>query len=91
MSANLRAYSALNNLPQDLKDTMQEHLRLSFSSSDASDDQVGSLTVKRLVWFCVCAGHVYLCVYVCVCVCLCGCLCACVLPSTCPCFVSKWW
>ena len=41
LSSNLRAYSALNNLPQELKDTMQEHLRLSFSNSEASDDQVG--------------------------------------------------
>ncbi|KIY97752.1 Potassium channel AKT1 [Monoraphidium neglectum] len=51
MSANLRAYSALNNLPQDLKDTMQEHLRLSFSSSDASDDQDALLTSSRLELF----------------------------------------
>lgn len=40
LSANLKAYSALNNLPPELKETMQEHLRLSFSSSEASDDQV---------------------------------------------------
>lgn len=31
----------LNQLPAELKDEMQEHLRLKFNHQEASDDQVG--------------------------------------------------
>ena len=31
----------LNQLPAELKDEMQEHLRLKFNNQEASDDQVG--------------------------------------------------
>lgn len=34
------ACSLLNQLPPELKDEMQEHLRLKFNHQEASDDQV---------------------------------------------------
>lgn len=36
--------SMMNQLPSELKDEMQEHLRLKFNHQEASDDQVGALT-----------------------------------------------
>jgi hypothetical protein len=41
LSSNLKTYSTLNQLPPELKDEMQEHLRLKFNHQEASDDQVG--------------------------------------------------
>jgi hypothetical protein len=41
LSSNLKTYSTLNKLPPELKDEMQEHLRLKFNHQEASDDQVG--------------------------------------------------
>lgn len=34
----------MNQLPAELKDEMQEHLRLKFNHQEASDDQVGTDT-----------------------------------------------
>ena len=52
LSANLRTYSATNDLPPELKTTMQEHLRLSFNNREASDEQVLSIypsTIRRRI------------------------------------------
>jgi len=40
-SANLNQYTQANRIPSELKESMQEHLRLHFDTQDASDEQVG--------------------------------------------------
>jgi len=55
LSSNLKTYTTLNQLPAELKDEMQEHLKLKFNNQEASDDQV--LYCQPLsaasVWVCV--------------------------------------
>uniref|UniRef100_A0A383VAB8 Cyclic nucleotide-binding domain-containing protein n=1 Tax=Tetradesmus obliquus TaxID=3088 RepID=A0A383VAB8_TETOB len=58
LSSNLKTYSTLNALPPELKDEMQEHLRLKFNHQEASDDQVLSIyptTIRRRI-----LRHLYL-------------------------------
>lgn len=40
LAQHLVPRSMLNQLPAELKDEMQEHLRLKFNNQEASDDQV---------------------------------------------------
>ncbi|KAK9791836.1 hypothetical protein WJX73_006514 [Symbiochloris irregularis] len=42
-SMHLKNFSQANQLPQDLKDSMQEHLKLHFSNEEASDEAVLSI------------------------------------------------
>ena len=42
-SANLRQFTAANRLPTELRDSLQEHLRLHFDTSEVSDEQVLSI------------------------------------------------
>eukprot|EP00775_Hariotina_reticulata_P010172 gene10172-10332_t len=58
LSSNLKTYSTLNQLPAQLKDEMQEHLKLKFNNQEASDDQVLSIyptTIRRRI-----LRHLYL-------------------------------
>ncbi|KAF6256108.1 hypothetical protein COO60DRAFT_1702472 [Scenedesmus sp. NREL 46B-D3] len=58
LSSNLKTYTTLNQLPPELKDEMQEHLRLKFNNQEASDDQVLSIyptTIRRRI-----LRHLYL-------------------------------
>jgi hypothetical protein len=52
LSSNLKTYTTLNQLPAELKDEMQEHLKLKFNNQEASDDQV--LYCQPLSAACVC-------------------------------------
>ncbi|GAX74508.1 hypothetical protein CEUSTIGMA_g1957.t1 [Chlamydomonas eustigma] len=42
-SANLREFTSTHSLPADLKESLQEHLRLHFDTSEASEEQVLSV------------------------------------------------
>ncbi|PSC71927.1 potassium channel SKOR [Micractinium conductrix] len=51
-SANLIQYTQTNRIPPELKESMQEHLRLHFDTQDASDEQVLSIfptTIRRRI------------------------------------------
>ena len=52
-SQSLRSFAAVNQLPEGLKASMQEHLRLSFANEDIADERVlGELTEDYLSFFC---------------------------------------
>lgn len=58
LSANLKHYSVVNDLPEELKDTMQDHLKLNFNCEDVSDEKVLSIyptTIRRRI-----LRHLYL-------------------------------
>ena len=51
-SAHLRQYTQANNIPVELKESMQEHLRLHFDTQEASDEQILSTfpsTIRRRI------------------------------------------
>ena len=51
-SQSLRSFAAVNQLPEGLKASMQEHLRLSFANEDIADERVlGELTEDYLSFF----------------------------------------
>ncbi|KAK9804415.1 hypothetical protein WJX72_011623 [[Myrmecia] bisecta] len=57
-SGNLELYSRLNNLPPELRDSMQSHLRLQFNNEEAADEQVLAIypnTIRRRI-----LRHLYL-------------------------------
>jgi hypothetical protein len=51
-SANLNLYTQTNRIPSELKESMQEHLRLHFDTQDASDEQASHDLRTSAVWWC---------------------------------------
>ncbi|KAK9903334.1 hypothetical protein WJX75_003130 [Coccomyxa subellipsoidea] len=58
LSTNLKEYIAVNEIPEDLNDSMHSHLRLHFNNEEASDEQVLHIfptTIRRRI-----LRHLYL-------------------------------
>lgn len=59
-SANLNQYTQTNHIPSELRESMQEHLRLHFDTENASDEQVLSIfptTIRRRILKYLYASH----------------------------------